>query len=61
MAAGVYKTIKDAANAYCVSDGKTYYPIVENTKQYDKLYNEYLRLSKYFAESDGVMKRLKDI
>ena len=61
VAAGVYKTIKDAANAYCVSGGKTYYPIVENTKQYDKLYNEYLRLSKYFAESDGVMKRLKDI
>ena len=58
---GYFATLKEAAEA--ISDGcdLTYIPNPENTEKYQKLYNEYKILSKYFAEENLVMKRIKGI
>lgn len=61
VAGGYFGTLKEAAAA--ISDGYdiTYKPNFENTAKYLKLYNEYKTLSKYFAEENLVMKRIKNI
>ena len=61
VAAGEFDSLSDAVKAFKVDNGSTYYPDSENNEKYEKLYKEYLNLSKLFAESDAVMKRLKDI
>ena len=58
---GYFETVKAAAEK--LSDGCeiTYTPCKENTEKYLKLYDEYKTLSKYFAEENLVMKRIKNI
>lgn len=55
FAGGTYKTVKDATDKMVNVEEKVYYPNIENSVKYDKLYEKYLRLSKYFAEENKAM------
>ena len=60
-AAGGFDSIYDCARAIGKT-GYTYYPIESNSKVYDKLYGEYLKLHDYFGRGgNDVMKSLKRI
>ena len=37
---------------------QTFQPNTQNKKTYDLLYNEYLRLGRYFSEDNHIMKTL---
>ena len=60
VAGGYFPTAKDAASVIADECDKIYYPCHENTEKYEKLYNEYIKLSDFFAKSD-IMKNLKKI
>lgn len=61
VAAGYFPTMADAAKVMAKLKDTVYRPNPENTKVYQKLYNEYVILSEYFAKENNVMKRLKDL
>ena len=58
---GYFADISEAASKIADGYDLVYTPIAENTEKYQKLYREYITLSKYFAEENNVMKRLKSI
>lgn len=60
VAAGLYPTVTEAAEALAVKRFITYRPIPENVKAYQRLYEEYIRLYEYFGcGGNDVMKRLR--
>ncbi len=62
VAAGAYTDIREASKHLALTIGKSYMPIPENVKIYDRLFAEYKRLYEYFGKGENdVMKRLKDI
>lgn len=61
VAGGYYHDLKEAAAHLADGCDQVYTPCAERTEKYLRLYDEYLTLSKYFAEENGVMRRLKDI
>lgn len=62
VAGGYFETPDAAAKIISDKCEKIYAPIPENTKKYQKLYNEYITLSDYFGRgANDVMKRLKNI
>jgi len=59
VAGGAYPNIHEAVRALSVTTGKTYTPIAENVKRYERLYAEYQRLHDYFGRGENdVMHRL---
>lgn len=59
VAGGAYTDIHEAVRALAVTTGKTYLPIEENVKRYERLYAEYQRLHDYFGRGENdVMHRL---
>jgi len=61
-AAGGYDSIIEAAQKMAHLKDELYQPDPENTKVYDRLYAEYLRLHDYFGRGENnVMKTLKQI
>ena len=38
----------------------TYKPNLENTLKYNELYNEYKKLSEYFAKENNVMEKIRE-
>ena len=61
-AAGIYQTVAEASRRMKQPIAKTYYPITENSRAYDRLYREYCTLYDYFAKGDNkVMERLHDM
>jgi len=61
-ASGLYDNIVDAVGKMGKKPVKSYIPIPENTKKYNKLYQEYRILHDYFGKGGNeVMKRLKNI
>jgi len=62
VAGGYFKTLDEAATVLVSKEADVYKPNMENTKKYDKLYKEYVKLCEYFAESgNDVLKNLKMI
>lgn len=62
VAGGAYPDIHEAVRALAVTTGKTYTPIAENTKRYERLYAEYQKLHDYFGRGENdVMHRLSDL
>ena len=61
VAGGVYKNVSDAAAAMSDKSSYTYRPNLENTKKYALIYEEYVKLSEYFAKENQIMKNLKNI
>ncbi len=59
VAAGVYKDITEASKRLGACEGKTYYPIAENSATYDKLYTEYMKLHDYYGRGGSDL--LKDL
>jgi L-ribulokinase len=60
VAAGAYPDIESAAKAMGKRHANVYKPILENQRQYDRLYAEYQKLHDYFGRgANDVMKRLK--
>jgi L-ribulokinase len=61
-AVGGYDTIFEAAKSMAHLKKDTFKPIAENSRIYDRLYAEYVRLYDYFGRGDNdVMKTLKRI
>jgi L-ribulokinase len=61
-AAGGYDSIFEAAKHMAHLKDEIYHPNPENTRVYDRLYAEYLRLHDYFGRGENnVMKTLKQI
>ena len=59
LAAGIYKSMEDAASAMSKPSIKAYHPIAENHIKYLKLFEEYKRLHDYFGRGENdVMKRI---
>jgi L-ribulokinase len=59
-AAGGYASIFDAAKKMARLKKKTFKPIPEHQRAYEKLYGEYVTLYDYFGRgANDVMKRLK--
>ncbi len=60
VAGGYFATMKEAADALIHFETVTYKPIPENYEKYCRLYQEYAKLSAYFAEGQNdVLKKLK--
>ena len=58
--AGGYDSVDEAAERMGNLQDKTYFPNVENKKEYDRLYREYELVHDYFGRGQNdVMKRLK--
>lgn len=55
---GGYDNLQQAATGMVPSPVQTFQPNLENKKNYDLLYNEYLQLARYFSEENHVMKTL---
>jgi L-ribulokinase len=61
-AAGGYDSIMEAASKMAHLKAEMYRPVPDNTKVYDRLYAEYLRLHDYFGRGENnIMKTLKQI
>lgn len=59
VAGGIYPdVVKASQNMSCKSE-KVYKPILENVKEYEKLYAEYVKLHDYFGKENGIMKKLR--
>ncbi|MBP2240264.1 L-ribulokinase [Cytobacillus eiseniae] len=59
---GGYDSIIDAARNMAQLKNEAYYPMQENVRIYEKLYQEYIRLHDYFGRGENnVMKCLKEI
>ena len=61
VAAGIYPDIFKAAECHAKPAVATYYPIPENQKKYQKLYEEFLSLHDYFGKTNKVMERLRNL
>ena len=62
VAAGVYEDITEASKRLGAWEGKTYYPIAENSATYDKLYIEYMKLYDHYGRGGSdLLKKLKHI
>jgi L-ribulokinase len=62
VAAGIYPSVVEAAEAMAVKEYITYKPIAENVAVYDEIYAEYSRLYDYFGcGENNVMKHLRRI
>ena len=60
LGAGCFPSAKEAARVLGDRVYATYVPHEENTRAYDGLYEEYVRLGEYFAKENGVMRRMGD-
>ena len=59
--AGIYENIFDAINVMSADIYRTYTPIEENSRAYDKMFEEYRILHDYFGRGgNDVMKRISD-
>lgn len=58
---GGYDSIEEAIRAMGAEEECVYHPIPEHEEVYRKLYREYRELSDYFARTNDVMKRMKEI
>jgi L-ribulokinase len=58
---GGHANLKQAAACMVPEPARTYQPNSRNKKTYDLLYNEYLRLGRYFSEENHVMKTLSSL
>ena len=58
VASGIYDNLAIACDKMAERQIKTYTPDLEKTKAYQNIYNEYLKLSEYFAKENTVMKNL---
>jgi L-ribulokinase len=61
LGAGCFPSAEEAARVLGDRVYATYVPHEENTRAYDGLYEEYVRLGEYFAKENGVMRRLGDV
>lgn len=61
LGAGCFPSAKEAAKVLGDRVHATYTPKAENTRAYEELYREYVRLGEYFAKENGVMRRLGDV
>lgn len=62
VANGGYKTIADASKVMGTLKPTTYYPILENSNIYDKMYEQYVKLYNMFSSrEDNIMTNLKNI
>ena len=62
VAAELYPSVREAAEALSVKRATVYHPIAENRCIYDEIYAEYVRLYDYFGRGENaVMKRLRRI
>lgn len=62
VAAGIYPDLRAASRAMSAPPIRTYRPIAENQKIYEKLYTEYKTLHDYFGRGENnVMSRLNQI
>ena len=61
VAAGIYSSVKTAAQKFAKPDLRTYTPNNQNHRLYTELYEEYKILHDYFGRENGVMRRLKRI
>ena len=61
LGAGCFPSAEEAARVLGDRVYATYVPHEENTRAYDGLYGEYVRLGEYFAKENGVMRRLGDV
>lgn len=59
VAAGLYPSVVEAADALCEKKSIVYKPIPENQAAYDKLYAEYNKLYDYFGTTNPVMKKIR--
>ena len=55
---GGYSNLQRAAACMVPKPVQTFQPNTQNKKTYDLLYNEYLRLGRYFSEDNHIMKTL---
>jgi L-ribulokinase len=55
---GGYSNLEQAAVSMVPKPVQTFQPNTQNKKTYDLLYNEYLRLGRYFSEDNPIMKTL---
>ena len=60
VACGEFVNLKSASKVLADKCNVCYKPNSENKKAYDKLYNEYLVLSEYFAKANSVMKTIRE-
>lgn len=60
VAAGLYASVTEAADALASKDYKLYTPDPENAAKYESLYREYLELSEYFSTQNKIMERLRE-
>lgn len=58
---GGYSNLQEAATFMVPEPVQIFKPNTQNKKNYDLLYNEYLRLSRYFSEENHVMKTLSNL
>ena len=62
VAGGYFTSITEASDKLGARPVKTYYPNVENSKIYDLLFDEYVKLHDYFGRGGSeVMRRLREI
>ena len=61
VACGAFSNLQDAAKVIAEKDMIEYFPNMENNKKYELLYEQYLKLTKYFAETNQVLKIIKKI
>jgi L-ribulokinase len=55
---GGYSNLQEAATRMVPTATQTFQPNLQNRETYDILYNEYLRLARYFSQENHVMKTL---
>ena len=56
---GGYATLTEAAARMVPPPSRVYQPNPKHKDVYDQLYNEYIRLSRYFSAENNVMKTLR--
>ncbi len=61
VAGGYFENISAAARVLSDKCIKEYAPNLENSAKYSAIYEEYVKLSRYFAKENDVMKKLKGI
>ncbi len=60
VAGGLFESLPRASQRLALPPKLTYHPIPENTAAYQRLYQEYVTLSRYFGEGgNDVMKRIR--
>ncbi len=61
VAGGYFSDMNEAVKKLADKYGKVYYPNPENTRKYEKLYNEYKKLCQYFGSENNVMKKIREV